>query len=96
MSRRAIFKFRLFVAGDAPNSTQAIANLAAFCRAHLPDRYEIEIIDVFREPKRALAESIFMTPTLVVRTPPPVRKIVGTLSQAQTMLLALGLADIAA
>jgi circadian clock protein KaiB len=96
MSRRAIFKFRLFVAGEAPNSTQAIANLAAFCRAHLPDRYEIEIIDVFREPKRALAESIFMTPTLVVRTPPPVRKIVGTLSQTQTMLLALGLADIAA
>lgn len=96
MSRRAVFRFRLYVAGEAPNSTQAIANLAAFCRKHLSDRYEIEIIDVFREPKRALAESIFMTPTLVVRTPPPVRKIVGTLSQTQTVLLALGLADIAA
>ena len=91
MSRRSVFRFRLYVAGEAPNSMQAIANLAAFCRAHLTDRYEIEIIDVFREPKRALAESIFMTPTLVVRTPPPTRKIVGTLSQAQTILLALGL-----
>ena len=91
-----MFRFRLFVADEAPNSTQAIANLAAICRAHLTDRHEIEIIDVFREPKRALAESIFMTPTLVVRTPLPVRRIVGTLSQTQTVLLALGLAEIAA
>ncbi len=94
MSRRAIFKFRLFAAGDAPNSVQAIANLVAFCHAHLPDRYEIEVVDVFREPKRALAEGIFMTPTLVVLTP-PVRRIVGTLSHTQTLLQALGLLDIA-
>ena len=96
MSRRAMFKFRLYVAGDALNSTQAVANLAAFCRTNLPDRYEIEVVDVFREPKRALAERIFMTPTLVVRTPPPVRRIVGTLSHTQTVLLALGLAPLAA
>lgn len=96
MSRPARFRFRLYVAGEAPNSIQAIANLAALCRAHLPDRHEIEIIDVFREPKRALAESIFMTPTLVVLAPLPVRKIIGTLSRTQTVLLALGLADVAA
>ena len=48
MNRRALFKFCLYVAGDAPNSAQAIANLAAFCQAHLPDRYEIEVVDVFR------------------------------------------------
>lgn len=91
MSRHSQFRFRLFVAGDAPNSVQAIANLAAFCRDHLADRYEIEIIDVFREPKRALEEGIFMTPTLVALTPPPVRKIVGTLSHTHTVLLTLGL-----
>ncbi|MCM2308606.1 MAG: circadian clock KaiB family protein [Sulfuritalea sp.] len=96
MSRRAIFRFRLYVAGEAPNSMAAIANLAVLCRVHLPDRYEIEIVDVFRDPKRALADSIFMTPTLVVLTPPPIRKIVGTLSRTQTVLLALGLPDIAA
>jgi circadian clock protein KaiB len=96
MSRLSMFRFRLYVAGEAPNSTRAIANLAAICRAHLTGRHEIEIIDVFREPKRALAEGIFMTPTLVVRTPLPVRRIVGTLSQTQTVLLALGLATIAA
>ena len=94
MSRRALFKFRLYVAGDALNSAQAVANLTALCRAHLPDRHEIEVVDVFRESKRALAESIFMTPTVVVLTPPPVRRIVGTLSHTQTVLLALGLPDI--
>ncbi|MFA5915061.1 MAG: circadian clock KaiB family protein [Burkholderiales bacterium] len=92
MSRRTRFRFRLYVADDAPNSVQAIANLSAFCRDHLPDRHEIEVVDVFREPKRALAESIFMTPTVVVLTPPPVRRIVGTLSHTRTLLLALGLA----
>lgn len=93
MSRPPQFRFRLFVAGDAPNSAQAVANLAAFCRDHLANRFEIEIVDVFREPKRALAEGIFMTPTLVVLTPPPERRIVGTLSQTRTVLLTLGLPD---
>ena len=92
MSRRTLFKFRLYVAGDTRNSAQAVANLAALCRAHLPDRHEIEVVDVFREPKRALADGIFMTPTLIKLAPSPApKKIVGTLSQTQPVLHALGL-----
>lgn len=86
-----MFKFRLYVAGDALNSAQARANLSALCRAHLAGRHEIEVVDVFREPKRALADGIFMTPTLIKLAPLPVRTIVGTLSQTQTVLQALGL-----
>jgi len=86
-----MFKFRLYVAGDTQNSAQAVANLNALCRAHLPDRHRIEVVDVFREPKRALADGILMTPTLVKLSPSPLRRTVGTLSQAQTVLLALGL-----
>ena len=71
MSRRAQFKFRLYVAGDAQNSAQAVANLTALCRTHLPDRHDIEVVDVFREPKRALADGILMTPTLVKLAPSP-------------------------
>lgn len=93
MSRGPRFSFTLFVAGDAPNSVRAIANLGTFCRDYLDERYAIEIVDVFLEPKRALAEGIFMTPTLVALTPPPVRRIVGTLSQLQIVLQALGLLD---
>jgi len=84
-------KFRLYVAGDAQNSVQAIANLTAICHTYLPDRHDIEIVDVFREPKRAMKDGILMTPTLVKFAPSPVRKIVGTLSQTQPLLQALGL-----
>ncbi len=90
MNRRTRYHFRLYVAGGAPNSAQAVANLNALCRAHIPDRYEIEIVDVFREPKRALADRIFMTPTLVRLAPAPVIRIVGNLSNADAVLQALG------
>jgi circadian clock protein KaiB len=90
------FKFRLYVAGDAPNSTQAVANLKSLCKAHLADRHQIEVVNVFREPKRALADGIFMTPTLVKLAPAPGQRIVGTLSQRQPVLEALGLEACAA
>ena len=86
-----IFKFRLYVAGDAPNSEQAREHLRALCREYLQDRHEIEIIDVFRHPQRALVDRIFMTPTLVKLAPLPGRRIVGTLGDRHAVLLALGL-----
>jgi circadian clock protein KaiB len=96
MSRGIMLKFRLYVAGDALNSAQALANLTALCRAQLPGRHEIEVVDVFKDPQRALADGIFMTPTLIKLAPSPVRRIVGTLSQTQTVLQALGLERVAA
>jgi circadian clock protein KaiB len=96
MSRRAKYKFRLYVAGDAPNSAQALANLTALCRTHLLNRHEIEVVNVFREPKRALVDGVLMTPTLVKLAPSPSpRRIVGTLSQMEAVMLALGLEPLA-
>ena len=91
MSRRAMYKFRLYVAGEAQNSALAIANLNALCRLHLRNRHLIEIVDVFKEPKRALADGIFMTPSLVKLSPSPNRKIIGTLGQTRLVMAALGL-----
>jgi circadian clock protein KaiB len=96
MNRRVHFKFRLYVAGDAQNSVQAIANLTAICRTHVPGRHEIEIVDVLREPRRALTDGIFMTPTLLKLAPGPLRRIVGTLSQTQPVLDACGMGEVAA
>ena len=93
MSPRTIFEFRLYIAGDAANSTQAVANLTALCRTYLPNQFNIEVVDVFREPKRALTDGILMTPTLIKLAPSPVRKIVGTLSQTRPLLQALGLEE---
>ena len=89
--RQPKFKFRLFVAGDTPNSALALINLNALCLAHLPERHEIEVVDVNTDPKRALADDIRMTPTLLKTSPPPARRIVGTLSQTQRVLDTLGL-----
>jgi circadian clock protein KaiB len=91
MSAPAHFKFRLYVAGDGPNSAQAVANLNALCREHLSERHEIEIVDVLRDPKRALADSVLLTPMLLKILPAPCRKIVGTLNRTQTVLNALGM-----
>ena len=89
MIRPIIFKFRLYVADDALNSAQAQANLVALCRTYLADRYEIDLVDVFKEPQRALTDGIFMTPTLIRLAPLPIRRIVGTLSQTAVVLRAL-------
>jgi circadian clock protein KaiB len=86
-----VFSFRLYIAGDAPNSLQAIANLAQLCETHLPDRHEVEIVDILADPKRALRESIFMTPTLITDSPYPGHRIVGTLSHTEPILQILGL-----
>lgn len=87
------FRFRLFVAGDTFNSAQALRNLAALCNTHLPNRHQIEVVDVFVEPLRALAEGILMTPAVVKLSPEPIRKIIGTLGNAQIVLDALQIGD---
>jgi len=85
------YVFRLYVAGGAPNSVRALANLYAICRKHFPESHRIEVIDVLKEPFRALAEAILVTPTLVVLSPAPEQRIIGNLSEEDEVLRALGL-----
>jgi circadian clock protein KaiB len=96
MAESPIVRLRLYVAGDAQNSLAAVENLHGICDRFLPDRHKIELIDVLREPRRALADGVLMTPMLVKLAPGPVRKIVGSLSQTQIVLQALGLPALAA
>ncbi len=95
MKENVHFKFQLFVADTAVNSVQAVANLRAICREHLPESHEIEIIDVFAQPARALAEKIFMTPTLIILQPLPPRRLVGNLSETALVLRTMGLESLA-
>lgn len=85
------YVFRLYLAGGAPNSVRALANLYVICRKHFPDCHRIEVIDVLQEPLRALAESIIVTPTVVRISPEPVLQIIGNLSEEEEVLRALGL-----
>ena len=91
MTRRAKFRFRLYTADGSQNSAQALANLTTLCESHLAGRYEIEVVDVFREPDRARSDGIRMTPTLIKVSPMPACRIVGSLSQTRDVLVALGL-----
>jgi circadian clock protein KaiB len=85
------YVFRLYIAGGAPNSVRALANLYAICHKHFPESHRIEVIDVLNEPLRALAEAIFVTPTVVKISPTPEQQIIGNLSEEEEVLFALGL-----
>ncbi len=91
MKTGSMVKFLLYVAGNTQNSALATVHLQAICREHLPHRHHIELVDVFKEPKRALADRIFLTPTLIRLAPAPVVRITGSLSQTDKVLAALGL-----
>jgi circadian clock protein KaiB len=80
---------RLYVAGSAPNSLSAIANARAICAEHFSSGHEIEIVDLLEYPLRALADGVVVTPTLLRLSPLPVRKVIGNLSDAKQVLLAL-------
>jgi len=88
---RGAYVFRLYLAGNAPNSVRAFANLYAICRKHFPGSHRIEVIDVLKEPLRALAEAVLVTPTVVKLSPLPVQQIIGDLSEEEEVLQALGL-----
>lgn len=93
MAPETHYVLQLFVADQAPNSVKARANLKAFCRTYLAGRHQVDVIDVFEHPGRALDEGIFMTPTLIKRLPLPVRRIVGSLSDPDAIRVALSLDD---
>lgn len=86
-----VLSLRLYVAGDGPNSVEARANLAAILENNPATRYQLEIIDFLREPQRAMMDGVIVTPTLVRVTPPPARKVIGTLRETVTVLAALGI-----
>src|SRR5882672_7514886 len=89
--KRRTYKLRLYVAGQTPKSIRAFANLKALCEEHLQGSYQIEVIDLLERPQLARGDQIVAIPTLVRRLPPPVRKIIGDLSNTERVLVGLDL-----
>lgn len=81
----------LYVTGQSPKCVRAIENLRQACEEHLPGRYHIEIIDLLENPRLAADHQILAVPTVVRRLPPPIRKIVGDLSDTERLLVGLQL-----
>jgi circadian clock protein KaiB len=84
-----VWDLRLYVAGQTPRSLKAFANLKRLCEEHLAGRYQIEVIDLLKNPQLAKGDQILAIPTLVRKLPEPVRKIIGDLSNAERVLVGL-------
>jgi circadian clock protein KaiB len=87
------YELRLYVAGQTPRSLTAFANLKKICDEHLAGQYHIEIIDLLKHPQLASGDQILAIPTLVRKLPPPIRKIIGDLSNTERVLVGLDLRE---
>ncbi|UMZ74475.1 circadian clock protein KaiB [Natranaerofaba carboxydovora] len=86
-----MYLLRLYVTGKTPRSQRAIANLRKICEEELDTKYEMEVVDVLERPQLAEDEKIMATPTLVKQLPPPLRRVIGDLSDREKVLLGLDL-----
>jgi circadian clock protein KaiB len=82
---------RLYTAGQTPKSLAALDNLKRLCEEHLAGRYQIEVVDLLKNPRLAKDDQIVAIPTLVRQLPPPLRKIIGDLSDTERALVGLQL-----
>jgi circadian clock protein KaiB len=85
------WELRLYVAGNTPKSTAALANLKKYCQLHLEGRYVLEVIDLLKQPQLAAGDQILAIPTLVRKVPVPIRKIIGDLSNEEKVLVGLNI-----
>ncbi|VVB94355.1 Circadian clock protein KaiB [uncultured archaeon] len=85
------WELRLYVAGATPKSLLAFANLKKLCEKHLAGKYTIEVIDLLKNPQLARGDQILAIPTLVRKLPPPLKKIIGDLSNTERVLVGLDL-----
>jgi circadian clock protein KaiB len=79
----------LYTAGETPKMNDALSNLRKICEEHLEGRYHIKVVDLRKHPEMAANKDISVTPTLVRRLPPPLKKIIGDLSDKEKVLVGL-------
>ncbi len=88
-STAEIWNLRLYVAGQTPKAITAFVNLKQICEEHLAGKYQIEVIDLLKNPQLAKGDQIIAIPTLVRRLPAPLKKIIGDLANTERVLVGL-------
>ena len=83
------YLLKLYVAGQSPRTNVAITNLKRICEQDLAGQYDMEVIDVLEHPQVAEDERILATPTLIKTLPPPLRRVIGDLSDKEKVLFGL-------
>ncbi|CAN5869552.1 hypothetical protein BH18ACI4_BH18ACI4_12610 [soil metagenome] len=84
------YVLRLYVSGATPRSTEAIAKIKNICDEYMPGHYDLEVIDIYQQPKLAIQEGIVAAPTLVKESPGKLRRMIGNLSNTRLILQRLG------
>ena len=87
----SVWELRLYIAGQTARSIAALENLRRLCEEHLTGKYRIEVVDLLVHPKLAKGDQIVAIPTLVRKLPPPIRKVIGDLSNVERALVGLQL-----
>jgi circadian clock protein KaiB len=85
------YVLRLYVAGSTPQSSHAITNIKRICETHLKNRYLLTVVDLYEEKESARNDQIMVAPTLIRKTPLPVRRLIGDLSKTERVLALLDL-----
>ncbi len=83
------YVLRLYVAGQSPRSVNAIVNIKKICEEYLQGHYELNVIDLYQQPQLAEGEQIIAVPTLIRKLPPPLRRIIGDMSNTERVLVGL-------
>ena len=89
--RDAKYVLKLYVAGMTTRSSAAIRDVTAVCEDHLRGRYDLEVIDIYRQPTLARGEQIIAAPTLIKKLPLPLRRLIGDMADTEHMLVGLDL-----
>ena len=91
---RDTWNLRLYIAGQTPKSITALANLKRICEQELVGRYQVEVIDLMKQPELARNDQIIAIPTLVRKLPEPMKRIIGDLSSTERVLFSLELSKV--
>jgi len=88
------YVLKLYVTGLTPRSVNAIDNLKRICEENLKGRYNLEIVDLYKNPSLAIGEQIIAAPTLIKKLPLPLRKVIGDMSNEERVLVGLDLKQV--
>jgi circadian clock protein KaiB len=82
---------QLYVSGMSPKSLEAIQNIKRLCDENLKDAFELEIIDLYKNPELASERSIIFSPSLIKQLPLPKKTLIGTFTDSEKVIKALGI-----
>jgi circadian clock protein KaiB len=88
-TKKEKYVLRLYVTGMTARSKRVVRNIKTICEDHLKDRYDLEVIDIYREPVLAKGDQIIATPTLIKKLPVPIRKFIGEMAETEKILMGL-------